>query len=177
MRRLVVRPRLAAHRTRVAVAASLTALAMGATACGESSPDDDAAADATATTAPTTSPTTSASEPTPSPTASDAPPSTTPPTTAPTPGATEPTASPQALAAAARGPVGVWRNRELKWVLRIRKGGRFVEDFDGVKNIRSGTWRRKGTVVVLKGGDGVTTRGKLTRNTLTIRGTVLKRVR
>ncbi len=149
------------------------------TACGTSS--GDAGADPTAT-----SPSPSASDsPTPSATATTAPAGTTtqtpePPdtTSAPTPSATAtPSEAAKPAASAKRSPVGRWRNRELAWVLRIKASGRFVEDFDGVKNIRSGTWRLKGKVVVLKGGDGITTRGRLAGDTITIRGTVLKRVR
>ena len=88
-----------------------------------------------------------------------------------------PSADELSAAKAGRGPVGVWRNRDLQWVLRIKKNGRFVDDFAGVKNIRSGTWRLKGKRVVLKGGDGITTRGRLRAKTLTIKGTVLVRVR
>ncbi len=125
----------------------------------------------TATTAPTTTPTT---EPTPEP-APETP--TTPAPSPPSDTSSTPSTGELAAAKAGRGPVGVWRNRELQWVLRIKKNGRFVDDFAGVKNIRSGKWRLKGKKVILKGGDGVTTRGRLKSKTLTIRGTVLVRVR
>ncbi|MBW9206579.1 hypothetical protein KV097_11565 [Mumia sp. zg.B17] len=120
------------------------------------------ATETTATASSSTPTPTTATTPAPSPTASA--PST-------------PSADELSAAKAGRGPVGVWRNRDLQWVLRIKKSGRFVDDFAGVKNIRSGTWRLKGKRVVLKGGDGITTRGRLRAKTLTIKGTVLVRVR
>ncbi|WP_370618623.1 hypothetical protein [Mumia sp. Pv 4-285] len=166
-------PRRALRRVTFAASSALVALVLAS--CG--TPDDEADADATATSAaPSPSATaTATTEPvaTPEPSATTAPsPSATPsPTAASTSGASTPSAR-------AKNPVGRWRNRELQWVLRIKASGRFVDDFAGVKNVRSGKWRLRGTrTIVLVGGDGVTTRGKLAGDTITIRGTVLKRVR
>ena len=176
------------HRARHALPALVLAAALTLTACGGADDDTADSPGATATSQPPTTTdtadapsaseapaSTDASPATPTETATDSTPI--PPPTATSEAPSTPSAGELASAKAGRGPVGVWRNRELQWVLRIKKNGRFVDDFAGVKNIRSGKWRLKGKKVILKGGDGVTTRGRLRSKTLTIKGTVLVRVR
>ncbi|WP_262852404.1 hypothetical protein [Mumia quercus] len=162
------------------VPAIALALLLALAGCGDGDPATSSA-ERTPSASPqptTTSPaptatTESATEPVPE--TSDAP--TTPAPPPPSETASAPSAAELSAAKAGRGPVGVWRNREMQWVLRIKKSGRFVDDFAGVKNIRSGSWRLKGKRVVLKGDDGIITRGRLRAKTLTIKGTVLVRVR
>lgn len=175
------------HRARHALPALVLAAALTLTACGGADDDTADSPGATATSQPpTTTDTADAPSATEAPAPTDASPTPTetatestpiPPPTATSEAPSAPSAGELAAAKAGRGPVGVWRNRELQWVLRIKKNGRFVDDFAGVKNIRSGKWRLKGKKVILKGGDGVTTRGRLRSKTLTIKGTVLVRVR
>lgn len=172
MRRLDESPRRA-PAIALALLLALAGCGGGDTSSGsadQTSASPEPAATSSAPTATEATPTASGSAPTP----------TEPTTPAPEPTATAPStpsAGELSAAKAGRGPVGVWRNRELQWRLRIKKSGRFVDDFAGVKNIRSGTWRLKGKRVVLKGDDGITTRGRLRAKTLTIKGTVLVRVR
>lgn len=69
-----------------------------------------------------------------------------------------------------------WRNREQQWVLRLKPGGRFVEDYNGVKHLRTGTWEVDNGRFSLKGGDGNTLQGRFRDSqTLVLNGSVLKR--
>ncbi len=78
------------------------------------------------------------------------------PTTAPTSPATiAPTIS------SAKDLVGDWESPKSEWVVHFKSDGTFVEDFQGLKDFRVGTYAVSGTEVSLVGGDGNADKGRI----------------
>jgi len=86
------------------------------------------------------------------------------------------TEPPQDKAYTVASVAGTWHNDDLQWVLHLKPSGAFVEDFNGVKKLRTGTFSVDGRTFGLKGGDGETMTGTL-RNarTLVLGDLVLKK--
>lgn len=142
----------------LAVPAVVLGLILAVAGCGN---DADRSSDQ-----PTKSATTTAS---PTPSATETAPSTTPtPGTSPTAKKTE--KAPGKYASLA----GDWEHKDPEfWTLHFKADGTFVEDFDGVEEIRTGTFTVNGSKFLLKGGDGDNSKGTLKGNTLTFGGEVL----
>lgn len=90
----------------------------------------------------------------------------------------EPSPEPSASASATMGETdiaGTWRSDAEDWTVHFAPDGSFVEDFQGNKGMRSGTWSVKGDVVALEGGDGNTDKGTIVNDTLEFRlGTLIR---
>jgi hypothetical protein len=86
------------------------------------------------------------------------------------------TEPPQDKAYTVASVAGTWHNDDLQWVLHLKPSGAFVEDFNGVKKLRTGTFSVDGRAFGLEGGDGETMTGML-RNarTLVLGDLVLKK--
>lgn len=145
---------------------ALPAVALGLvlTLAGCGNDDPTSSDEPTKSASTTASPTPSATETTPTPTPAPTSPPTTPPTTKKTP---KPAGKYAALA-------GDWQHKDPEfWTLHFKADGTFVEDFDGVKEIRTGTFTVNGSSFLLKGGDGDNSKGTLKGNTLTFGEEVL----
>lgn len=82
-------------------------------------------------------------------------------TTAPTP---SPSASTPGDEAAAL--VGDWEIPAEDYVLHLKDDGSFVQDYQGLKDFRTGTYTVEGKTISLVGGDGDTDEGTITGDTL-----------
>lgn len=110
----------------------------------------------------------SSADPTPAAPATTAPTSAT--TTPPTPATTAPTLS------SAKDLVGDWESTKTEWVMHFKSDGTFVEDFQGNKDFRVGTYKVSGTEVSLIGGDGNTDKGQIKGESLKFRlGTLTRK--
>lgn len=89
-----------------------------------------------------------------------------------------PEPSPEPTASATMGETeiaGTWRSDAEDWTVHFAPDGTFVEDFQGNKGMRSGTWSVEGDVVALEGGDGNTDKGTIVNDTLEFRlGTLVR---
>lgn len=82
--------------------------------------------------------------------------------------ATTPSATPTSTAtptgaAALRGD---WEISAEQYVLHLKDDGSFTEDFQGLTDFRTGTWKVEGDTVSLVGGEGDTDKGKIVGKTL-----------
>ncbi len=102
------------------------------------------------------------------------------------PSATEPagsTASPSGgdgtvtsvIPEAAADLVGDWENPDATWVVHFRADGTFVEDYEGVKDFRVGTYTLEDGTVALEGDDGNTDKGEVKGSTLVFKLGTLER--
>ncbi len=71
--------------------------------------------------------------------------------------------------------VGSWRSEEADWTVHFADDGTFVEDFEGNKDFRSGTFTVEGSVVNLVGDDGNTNSGELSGETIAFKLGTLER--
>jgi hypothetical protein len=72
--------------------------------------------------------------------------------------------------------VGDWHDDDAKWVVHFHDDGTYVEDFEGVKDFRTGTFEVAGTTVSLVGGDGNTDTGTIEGDTLVFKLGTLTRM-
>jgi hypothetical protein len=71
--------------------------------------------------------------------------------------------------------VGDWEDRDAKWVVHFRSDGTFVEDYEGVKDFRVGTYTLEDGTVRLKGDDGNTDKGQVEGSSLVFKLGTLER--
>lgn len=96
---------------------------------------------------------------------------TTAPTTAPTTSGATPPSIPTA-----QDLVGDWESTKAEWVMHFKSDGTFVEDFQGNKDFRVGTYKVSGTEISLIGGDGNTDKGEIGSDSLKFRlGTLTRK--
>ncbi len=65
--------------------------------------------------------------------------------------------------------VGTWEDTDAEWVVHFNADGTFVEDFQGLKDFRVGTYEVSDDTVSLIGDDGNTTTGEIVGVTLAFR--------
>lgn len=87
---------------------------------------------------------------------------------------TTPTTEPTPDAAAEL--VGDWHDVAAKWVVHFHEDGTYVEDFQGVKDFRVGTYAVDGSTVSLIGDDGNTDKGTIEGETLVFKLGTLTRM-
>lgn len=85
-----------------------------------------------------------------------------------------PTAEPTSDAASEL--VGDWQDADAKWVVHFHDDGTYVEDFEGVKDFRVGTYTVDGSTVSLIGDDGNTDEGQIESETLVFKLGTLTRM-
>lgn len=71
--------------------------------------------------------------------------------------------------------VGTWRADAADWTVYFNEDGTFTEDFEGNVDFRSGEYRVEDDVVYLDGGDGETTEGELSGDTINFKLGMLER--
>ena len=71
---------------------------------------------------------------------------------------------------------GDWHDVDAKWVVHFHDDGTYVEDFEGVKDFRVGTYSVDGTTVSLIGDDGNTDKGTIEGETLVFKLGTLTRM-
>lgn len=86
------------------------------------------------------------------------------------------TASPSASATPDEAElVGTWSDEKADWTVHFNDDGTFVEDYQGIKDFRVGTYEVDGETVKLIGDDGNTTTGTVTGVTLVFKlGTLIR---
>ncbi|WP_332642900.1 hypothetical protein [Aeromicrobium sp.] len=71
--------------------------------------------------------------------------------------------------------VGTWSDEAAEWTVHFNDDGTFVEDYQGIKDFRVGTYSVDGETVALKGDDGITTAGSIVGVTLAFKlGTLIR---
>jgi hypothetical protein len=96
----------------------------------------------------------------------------------PTSSSTTPTATPtptSGLPATAADLVGDWEDPGEKWTVHFRDDGTYVEDYQGVKDFRVGTYSITDGAVKLEGDDGNTDQGTVEGETLVFKLGTLQR--
>ncbi|KRC64365.1 hypothetical protein ASE12_06040 [Aeromicrobium sp. Root236] len=76
----------------------------------------------------------------------------------------------------ASGLTGDWHDVDAKWVVHFHDDGTYVEDFEGVKDFRVGTYDIDGATVSLIGDDGNTDKGTIEGDTLVFKLGTLTRM-
>ena|SRR5689334_14484330 len=76
----------------------------------------------------------------------------------------------------ASGLTGDWHDVDAKWVVHFHDDGTYVEDFEGVKDFRVGTYNIDGATVSLIGDDGNTDKGTIEGDTLVFKLGTLTRM-
>ena len=76
----------------------------------------------------------------------------------------------------ASGLTGDWHDVDAKWVVHFHDDGTYVEDFEGVKDFRVGTYDIDGATVSLIGDDGNTDQGTIEGDTLVFKLGTLTRM-
>ena len=76
----------------------------------------------------------------------------------------------------ASGLTGDWHDVDAKWVVHFHDDGTYVEDFEGVKDFRVGTYDIDGSTVSLIGDDGNTDKGTIEGDTLVFKLGTLTRM-
>lgn len=93
-------------------------------------------------------------------------PAETPPPATPTSETPTPSPSASTLGDEAAALVGDWEIPSEDYVLHLKDDGTFVQDFQGLKDFRTGTFTVEGETISLVGGDGDTDEGTVTGDTL-----------
>lgn len=70
---------------------------------------------------------------------------------------------------------GTWRSEAADWTVHFADDGTFVEDFEGNKEFRRGTYSVEGAVVQLEGDDGNGSSGDLSGDTIVFKLGTLER--
>jgi len=76
----------------------------------------------------------------------------------------------------ASGLTGDWHDVDAQWVVHFHDDGTYVEDFEGVKDFRVGTYDIDGATVSLIGDDGNTDKGTIEGDTLVFKLGTLTRM-
>lgn len=72
--------------------------------------------------------------------------------------------------------VGDWQDTKAKWEVHFKEDGTVVEDFQGLKNFRTGKYTMKEDTVTIKGGDGYSDTGKIEGTSIKFKlGTLTKK--
>ena len=94
---------------------------------------------------------------------------------APEGSSTSATPTPTATTADAKSLVGDWADTAADWAVHFNEDGTFVEDFQGIKDFRVGTYEVDGEKVSLIGDDGNTSTGTIVGVTLVFKlGTLVR---
>ena len=78
----------------------------------------------------------------------------------------QPTPSVDSASEGAIAMPGDWEIASEQYVQHLEKDGSFTEDFQGLTDFRTGTWKVDGDTISLIGGEGDTDKGKIVDKTL-----------